>query len=120
MSRIKKLNVRLWKIKRRMKDVIERERAICGLIGGKWFYFAHLKKEELFKLNPWIEYISTHTTLSYAETINLYDKCTSLPIKLTRRKARMLTKLIIEQTAAGVAWMIDPAMLVATMEVERR
>ena len=101
MKLIKKINVMLQGFKHLINTAISFERAISGMKRRRWFSYKGLKKGELFTLNPWIEYIAIHSTLNYASAIDLYDKCTSLPWKVTRRRAKLLTKLIMEQANYG-------------------
>ena len=96
-------NAVLRRFKYSIIAAISFERAIAGLQKRRWFSYKGLKKGELFTLNPWIEYIAIHSTLNYASAIDLYDKCTGLPWKWTRRRAKLLTKLIIDQANCGVA-----------------
>ena len=117
MKLIKKINGMLQGFKHLINTVISFERAIAGMKRRRWFSYKGLKKGELFTLNPWIEYIAIHSTLNYVSAIDLYDKCTSLPWKVTRRRARLLTKLIIDQANSGVVGTgIDVGMIAALIE----
>ena len=112
-----RIRVVLWGIKYSIEKTIAFERVIKGLQKRRMFSFKKLRKGELFKLNPWIEYVATHSMLSYVNAIDLYDKCTSLPWKVTRRRARLLTKLIIDQANSGVVGTgIDVGMIAALIE----
>ena len=100
-----------------IKAVISFERAIAEIKKRRWFSYKGLKKGEPFTLNPWIEYIAIHSMLNYASAIDLYDKCTSLHWKVTRRRAKLLTKLIMEQANCGVVGTeIDVGIIVAVIK----
>ena len=99
----RRIRVVLWGIKYSIEKTIAFKRAISGLQKRRMFSFKKLRKGELFKLNPWIDYVATHSMLSYVSVIDLYDKLIGLPWKLTRRRATLLTKLIIDQANCGVA-----------------
>jgi hypothetical protein len=100
-----------------IKAAISIERAIAGMKKRRWFSFKGLRKGELFKLNPWIEYVASHSELTYLAAINLYDKCINLPIKLTRRQTKRLTTLIMDQGSRGYAGLaIDIGMLAASIK----
>lgn len=115
---IKKLNVRSWRLIHRIRAAIEFERCLKGLSSRKWFSFKRLRKGELFKLNSWIEYLAKHSQLNYVAAIDLYDRVTGLPCKLTRRRAARLTQLIIEASNVGVSRAaIDVGPLMASIEM---
>jgi hypothetical protein len=92
----------LWGIKYSIEQAIAFKRAITGLQKRRVFSFKKLRKGELFKLNPWIEYVAMHSSLSYVEAIDLYDKFSRLPWKLTNHRINLLTKLIMEQAGKGI------------------
>ena len=117
MKLIKRITAMLGGFLYVIKAVISFERAIAEIKKRRWFSYKGLKKGELFTLNPWIEYIAIHSTLNYASAIDLYDKCTGLPWKWTRRRAKLLTKLIIDQANCGVTGTaIDVGRIAALIE----
>jgi hypothetical protein len=67
-----RINAMLRRFKYSIIAAILFERAISGMKKRRWFSYKGLKKGELFKLNPWIEYIATHSTLNYVSAIDFY------------------------------------------------
>lgn len=106
----------IW-IKDAIKAAVVFQRAINGLKTRQWFSYKDLRKGELFKLNPWIDYVTTHSELTYTDAIGLYDELTSLPFDLTQRRVTRITQLIMDTANLGVEGrVIDVGLLAASIE----
>jgi hypothetical protein len=49
----------------------------------------------------WILYVTHHSTLSYTDAAEIYDRCLQLPMKFNKRNAKTLTELVLKITASG-------------------
>jgi hypothetical protein len=83
-----RINAMLRGFKYSIIAAISFERAISGMKRRRWFSHKGLKKGELFKLNPWIEYIA--------------------------RRAKLLTKRIIDQANCGI---IGPGISIGMLAI---
>jgi hypothetical protein len=114
---IKKLNVSVWRLIDKIRAVIEFECCLKALSSRRWFSFKRLQKGELFKLNSWIGYMPKHTQLRYKYAIELYNMLITLPVKFTRRRAKRVTKAIIDLSNRGYSLeVIKSAMMQVVKE----
>lgn len=96
-----RINAMLRGFKYAITAAIEFERCLKGLSNRRWFRHVSLRKEGRIKLNPWIEYMVEHSQLRHKDAIELYNMLIVLPVKFTRRRAKRVTKVVIDLSSLG-------------------